>query len=238
MAVNDLDNSQEKAIQKLPEDLVDLAPYRKRHERKPGTARTAVEIEHDRHGAVKLSLMGWTYDDIADLYGVSPDTIRSDIRKARQRWIDTQIDDIGEHQQNQLAQVDHLMKEAWDAWYDSRRPQITTKTRVVAGERREDIEVKEQAGDPRYMDIIKWCVNERSKLLGLHQATTNVNVSLTWEVYAAQLLQTGEITYDELASDFGREHARKVRELAAGGSGGLLSSEAGEVAGVAEFLAD
>jgi hypothetical protein len=36
---------------------------------------------------------------------------------------------------------------------------------------------KEQFGDPRYLDTIKWCIEQRCKILGLHEPT---RMAITW----------------------------------------------------------
>lgn len=67
---------------------------------------------------------------------------------------------------------------AWDAWERSKRDAMTlirTKTPLPSKQGRKRQRVKEQSiakgqcGDPRYLERVAWCVDQRCKILGLHK---------------------------------------------------------------------
>ncbi len=66
------------------------------------------------------------------------------------------IVNINEAKAKELARVDHLEREYWEAW-----------ERSVGEHRTKTLKTEEINGDPRYLSGIQWCINKRCELLGL-----------------------------------------------------------------------
>ena len=117
------------------------------------------------------------------------------LAEARERWLADAKDSIAAHVARQLGRIDHLEREAWEAWEASKGPElITTKeTEEQAPAEGETARPKTKTGkrtrprlpEARYADTVQWCIAERSKLLGLYKPTkvaqTTPDGSKSWE---------------------------------------------------------
>jgi hypothetical protein len=86
----------------------------------------------------------------------------------------------------ELDRIDHLEREAWDAWERSKRHRLVSvsgieekSTGSAADDRpaaptetrtREETRKTDQVGDPRFLEKVAWCIDQRCKILGLHAA--------------------------------------------------------------------
>jgi hypothetical protein len=107
---------------------------------------------------------------IARELGCAPMTVISDLRVIRQQWRTETVAFFNTAKDEQLKKIDKIEENAWKGWEFSRRPasKIINKTDPDG---LEDItEVTEgQAGDPRFLEIVRKCVEDRRKMLGLDE---------------------------------------------------------------------
>lgn len=114
-------------------------------------------------------------------------TITQDVHKLLDEWREKRQIDIDEEMTIELARIDHIIKEAWEAWEKSKNPS-TGKTRTIKGAKQGSgdegssasvekiadlvVRVREDSenGDPRYLTIINSALIERRKLLGLYDS--------------------------------------------------------------------
>ena len=111
--------------------------------------------------------------------------VSRDISELQEEWRDRRINDYDMMLGRELARIDHLEKEAWSEWARSKERKSIDTAKVVrgAGERTEDIVTKaDNLGDSKYLDIVKWCIDRRIKLLGMEQGQS---VDLAVQVQAA-----------------------------------------------------
>lgn len=108
---------------------------------------------------------------IAQELGISLETLLSDLQAVTQEWIASAWAGFDELVARELAKINHLEAVAWQAWERSCRDQETTKV-VLQGEdkKRSEKTVRTQAGNSAFLNRICWCIEKRSRLLGL-QAT-------------------------------------------------------------------
>jgi hypothetical protein len=115
-----------------------------------------------------MYLSGVTQAVIAGNLGIDQSTVSRDLKILQQEWQVARINDIDERKRQELAKIDNLELEYWDAWRKSQNDKETVTARVKAGEI-ETTERKEgQTGDPRFLDGVQWCINKRCELLGLN----------------------------------------------------------------------
>ena len=72
--------------------------------------------------------------------------------------------------EEQLAKIDRIECEAWDAWERSKLESVKTRQSKVEGDRKSTaatVDKEAQNGDPRYLSAVMSCIERRSKLLGL-----------------------------------------------------------------------
>lgn len=140
---------------------------KKTKEKKKGR-RSNDQILKDRALTAELYLKGWQQNDIASEIGVDPSTITRDLQAIRKGWLESAQVDYGEAKAKELAKLDRMEREAWDAWEASKRPsQSVTK---YSGEGR-DVAIQTtqsiREGNPKHLQTIQWCIDQRCKILGL-----------------------------------------------------------------------
>jgi hypothetical protein len=161
----------------------------------------------DRRKIADLYLQGETQVDIGEELSLSQATISRDLKALQKEWLESTLIDFDKAKAEQLAKVDRLEREYWTAWEHSCED-AETATHKVKGkiEKRQDedgkfiaeqpAEVaktsKGQAGDPRFLAGIQWCIERRCKILGL-------NAPERTEVTGAVVVQyTGNVNPDDL----------------------------------------
>ena len=112
--------------------------------------------------------------EIGRKLGISAVQVYRDICFAREQWRTRYTDAIEKHKQNELGRIDHLELEAWKAWKRSignhvkRTVKSGNKPGEYGGPFDEETEHSEKlAGDPRFLDIVNKCIENRRKILGL-----------------------------------------------------------------------
>jgi len=130
--------------------------------------RTKFEREKDLLAISSLYLQGITQAEIGQRIGVSQQQISYDLKVLRKRWLQSSIVNIDEAKARELARVDHLEREYWEAWEKSKNPVKTIASKKVDGQQTEKtIQGETGTGDPRYLSGVQWCINKRCEVLGL-----------------------------------------------------------------------
>jgi hypothetical protein len=96
--------------------------------------------------------------------------VSRDIATIKGWWKASAIRDFDEAKGKELARLDALEAEAWQAWERSKQPHESTRTRRSTGRTPSDLaELKKEQrdGNPAYLMAILSCVDRRCKLLGL-----------------------------------------------------------------------
>jgi len=116
-----------------------------------------------------MYLQGVTQAEIGQRLGVSQPQISYDLRTLRNRWLQSSLVNIDEAKARELARVDHLEREYWEAWEKSKNPVKTIASKKVDGQQIEKtIQGETGTGDPRYLSGVQWCINKRCEVLGLN----------------------------------------------------------------------
>lgn len=178
-----------------------------------------------RHKAGRLYVQGKAQWEIGEALGVDQATISRDLKALQKEWLAYSAQGKAEHVAQELAKLDELERTAREAWERSCKPAEimhagTTKGRTAKdGTPLPDLvksykTVKGQAGDPRFLERIGWCIDERAKILGLvnqkHEHTGPNGGPIPHEHDDV----TG-LTDEELV----RRYQAKVRGVGAGGEG-------------------
>ena len=164
-----------------------------------GKRRSNGQLARDRRRIADLYLQGWLQANIAKELDISPATVSRDIKVLQKEWQQSALVDINAAKARELARVDRLEREYWDAWERSCKDAetITQKTKGVV-QRKQDEDgtfvaeqpaeaaktTKGQAGDPRFLAGIQWCIDKRCKILGIdapekHEDTVTLRVQYT-----------------------------------------------------------
>jgi len=145
--------------------------------RKGQKSRSRSQLERDRKRIAELYLKGWLQVDIADELNLCQPTISSDIKALQKIWLNSSLRDFDELKSRELAKIDNLELEYWDAWDRSKqiKKSKTIKLRPRKGQKKAtneditDIQTKDEdvVGDPRFLNGVERCIERRCKLLGI-----------------------------------------------------------------------
>lgn len=123
-----------------------------------------------------MYLRGSTFGDIAKALEISVETVRRDMKRARQLWRKRAERSYARHLNEQLARLDEVETAAWIGWQRSLRDELTTGTEDgFRGDSTVDvtkINRRSQAGNASMLKIIMDVVRQRSELLGLMDEET------------------------------------------------------------------
>ena len=135
------------------------------------TLREDVRIEQRRQQVADLYLRSWTQAAIARELAVSQATVSADLKAIRREWRDSQIRDFDEAVAIELRTIGHLEREAWSGWERSQQPAESTKVIQDGGGKKAEKTVRQQQGDPRYLELVHRTIAGRRALLGLDAPT-------------------------------------------------------------------
>ena len=135
-----------------------------------GRRRSSAELARDRRRIADLYLAGQIQADIAEEIGVDQSTVSRDLKALQVEWLASSLIDFDEAKAKELAKIDRLEREYWDAWEESKRDKETSITEKIASEKPRDkaqIRREGQVGNPSFLAGVQWCIERRCKILGL-----------------------------------------------------------------------
>jgi hypothetical protein len=134
--------------------------------------RSPDQIRKDRAEIARLYLRSWTQAEIGGQLGLSRQQVGYDLDAVRQEWLRSSLQDFNARKAEELARIDRLERQYWDAWDASckdRQTSTTSQTTDPKGERvKAEVRTNEQSGDPRYLNGVQWCISKRCDILGLN----------------------------------------------------------------------
>jgi hypothetical protein len=160
------------------EDTGAVSPYK---------ARAEARMTERMARVSRMYLQGMTYAEIAKEVGVHPSTVGTDMEAVREGWLESALMDFDKRKAQEMAKLDRLEQRAWEAFERSVGEMTTRKVkedraqpppgkkggrptkdkdRWVPTSQTEEVTTKYCAGDPKYLEIIKDCVQTRLKIIG------------------------------------------------------------------------
>jgi predicted transcriptional regulator len=141
-----------------------------------GAPRTAFQRECDRAKVAQLYLTKRSINQIAEEIGRSRITVMKDLKAIRAGWFEASMEAVGQRKAEELARIDRIELAAWEGYERSIMVREITKTVLEQGGlggQKTKAESRKEAliGDPRWLDKVAWCVEQRSKILGLYAPT-------------------------------------------------------------------
>lgn len=190
-----------------------VAPARKRAEARMTERMSRVS---------RLYLQGMTYGEIAKEVGVSPTTVGNDMEAVREGWLESALMDFDKRKAQEMAKLDRLEQRAWEAFERSigemtvrkvkedraqpppgkrgGRP-TKDKDKWVPTSQTEEVTTKYCAGDPKYLEIIKDCVQTRLKIIGALRGDDKAGgtvVNINWgEMYKPRHVDAETVEEDD-----------------------------------------
>jgi len=141
---------------------------------KTGPKRTPFQREQHLVEIARRYLHGMSQMEIAAELELSQSQISRDLKVLHDRWTKSALVDLNEAKARELARIDNLEREYWDAWRDSRGERLETNTEQIAGDKtgdRKKVSIKKVKleGNPDFLAGIQWCIEMRCKILGIYQ---------------------------------------------------------------------
>jgi hypothetical protein len=139
-----------------------------------GKRRSTAQLVRDRRRIADLYLQGWIQADIASEVNLSQATVSRDLSVLHTQWLRSSLIDFDQVKAQELAKIDRLEREYWDAWEQSclDAETITEKGKAARGAQKPDqvekiVQRRGQSGDPRFLAGVQWCIEKRCKIFGL-----------------------------------------------------------------------
>lgn len=127
-----------------------------------------------------LYLQGWLQVDIAAELGINQSTVSRDLKALHKVWLKAALLDFNEAKARELAKVDRLEREYWRAWQRSCEDAETMRQEGDASGVDKIVKTaKGQAGDPRFLSGVQWCIEKRCKILGIEAAQKHLYADLS-----------------------------------------------------------
>jgi transposase len=144
-----------------------------------------LEIKKRRRRVAELYLRGWSQREIADDIDMSVATVNRDLSAIQEQWTESALIDMDVAMARQLARLQKLEDEAWEAWHKSKEDKTIEKKkrreRIASGDgenRPSEIEMRETTksryGNTAILDRIMRIVDRRTELLGLDEYDPSV----------------------------------------------------------------
>ena len=155
-----------------------------------------------------MYLRGETQASIAAQVGVSTRMVGKYLEQIEKEWRQSALRDFDDLRGIQLAKIDELEREYWQAWERSQKPKTRTRQEVTPRKDKETgatkmvadkviKEVSESVGDPRWLDGVQKCIERRCKMLGL-DAPETIDIRLEQQKIAQEVAAMYDVDPQEL----------------------------------------
>jgi lambda repressor-like predicted transcriptional regulator len=186
--------------------------------------RSPTQRAADAATIAALRLQGWMQADIAREVGLSPATVKRELRKLETQWREQASEDLAAVKARELMKLERMEREAFRQWERSKR----AHRKVVKDGETTRKEVTGQTGDPRYLQTVVTIMDRRNRLLGLDMPTkiapTTPDGSQGLDLREREaIFDLSQLSYDEAValrtlSEKARARAAPAEATPAGGS--------------------
>jgi hypothetical protein len=135
------------------------------------------ELQERRRQVEDRYLQGMAIADIASELALEQKTVSSDLRWIRVAWTRERQDEGAGRLELELRKIDRLEREAWDAWLRSQKDLDATKVSRDGAKEKAERTLRKQTGDPRFLAVVKDCIDRRCRLLGMLGTAQKKNAS-------------------------------------------------------------
>ena len=133
-----------------------------------------LQIQQRRTTVARLYLQQRTQGEMAAELGVDQGTICRDLKAIQAEWQRQRLDDFHHAKLRELARIDRLEREYWDAWERScheREQTVQEKTSAPSGDRlRAGTRTEGRDGNAEFLRGVERCIEMRCKILGAFAA--------------------------------------------------------------------
>ena len=120
-----------------------------------------IALNQRREKVANLYIQGWTQAAIAEELQISQPTVCTDLRRIQEAWRESMVRDFDLARELELKKLDRIEREAWAAWERSQKPLQSAHIHDESHQRKTRRLVKNQYGDPRFLEIVNRCIAQR-----------------------------------------------------------------------------
>jgi len=134
--------------------------------------RTKAERETHLSKVAQMYCRGMAQYKIAEALGVDGSQITYDMKILMARWRKDASAAIDERKAREIEKIDQLEREYWQSWEQSIASAVKVSKEKSIGNEVVTVkqEVTKASGDPRFLQGVQWCIDQRCKIFGLYQA--------------------------------------------------------------------
>lgn len=157
------------APRRSPGEALSLQTYMETPMAKNAKKLQALQIADRRRRVAGMCLQGHKQADIAAAVGVDMSTVSRDLKAIEEQWTRSALLDLHAAKVKELARIDAIEREAWEAWRRSQKS--AERVRVEDGPlgAKRSKEVKGRDGTAEFLRAVQWCVEQRIRILGLER---------------------------------------------------------------------
>jgi hypothetical protein len=139
-----------------------------------GPHRNAVEKAQHRQRIAALYLAGKTQLEIAHTVAISPATVTRDLKFIQAEWLKSTLRDFDAVKAVEVAKIDQVEAEAWQAWHDSKLESVTTSLRTDGGvdvhltKKTATVKKVKRTGNVDYLTMVMACIDARCRIFGVY----------------------------------------------------------------------
>jgi predicted transcriptional regulator len=135
----------------------------------PAALKQQVAVAQRRQEVARLYVSGMSQYEIADELQVTQPTISTDLKSIQEMWRERNVAFLSAHKLLELARIDEVERNAWEAWNRSQQDAVETSGDLDDQKKMANVHIKRkgQAGAAKFLDIVLGCIDRRCKLLGL-----------------------------------------------------------------------
>lgn len=149
---------------------------------------------------MRLFLQGHQAPEIAEKENIDAATVCRDLRVIHDNWLARTHARYDQCIARELALLDEIERQAWEAWNRSLLNQETTQAEKSTRDEKTKLVRKGQTGNPMYLRIIFHCIEKRCELLKqATRAADRPSDALTVEAMDAMIPPPGDA--DRMSSD-------------------------------------
>jgi hypothetical protein len=130
-------------------------------------SRNSFEIKDRREKVSRYMLMGWWHSRIATELGVSRQTITGDVKAIKEAFDKAQIINVTALKQKQLAELEVLKAEAWEAWERSKNVRVTKQGKQTSKGEEKSIRQEDRVGERGFITEIREILDDRAEIVGM-----------------------------------------------------------------------
>jgi len=135
--------------------------------------RTATKRAADRAVIADRYLRGERQADIAAALGLNQSTVSRDLAALQAEWMARSVEKLDARKAEELARIDALEREYWQAWEASKQPSTKSTQHAVRGDKGQPVPARAvtltqaREGNPAYLAGVLSCIDRRCKILGI-----------------------------------------------------------------------